>query len=100
MAGYSISGAEQRSIEMGKAAVGVVVDSVTEVSTIDGKDIERHVQATKKLEKYVCGVGKQGDKLIVILDLAKIISDSEDELPESEMASTQKSIKVEQIPAA
>ena len=87
-------------IELGKAAVGVVVDSVTEVSTIGGKDIERHVQATKRLEKYVTGVGKQGDKLIVILDLAKIISDTEEDLPDTENMSAKKTITVEQIPAA
>jgi len=86
-------------IEMGKAAVGVVVDAVTEVSTIAGADIEKHVQATKKLESYVTGVGKQGDKLIVILDLAKIISDAEDEMPEPERLTNKKTITVEQIPA-
>jgi purine-binding chemotaxis protein CheW len=87
-------------IELGKAAVGVVVDAVTEVSTIAGADIERHVQATKNLEAYVTGVGKQGDKLIVILDLAKIISDAEDDMPETEQRPTKKTITVEQIPAA
>lgn len=77
-------------IEMGKAAVGVVVDTVTEVSTIAETDIERHIQVTKKLEQYVVGVGKQGEKLIVILDLAKIISDSKDDVPEQDQASTKK----------
>ena len=77
-------------IEMGKAAVGVVVDTVTEVSTIAEADIERHIQVTKKLEEYVVGVGKQGEKLIVILDLAKIISDSKDENPQQEQISSKK----------
>ena len=31
-------------IEMGKTAVGVVVDTVTEVSTIAGADIEKQIQ--------------------------------------------------------
>lgn len=75
-------------IEMGKAAVGVVVDTVTEVSTIPEADIERHMQATKKLDKYLVGVGKQGEKLIVILDLAKIISDVKEELPEQGKTAT------------
>ena len=69
-------------VELGKIAVGVVVDSVTEVSTIAGKDIERHMQVTKKLEGYLVGVGKQGEKLVVILDLTKIISEIKEELPE------------------
>ena len=86
-------------IEMGKAAVGVVVDSVTEVSTIAEADIERHIQVTKKLENCVVGVAKQGEKLIVVLDLAKIIADSKDDLPEQEIASTKPS-SVKMIPAA
>ena len=69
-------------VEVGKIAVGVVVDAVTEVSTIAGENIERHMQVTKKLEGYLVGVGKQGEKLVVILDLTKIISEIKEELPE------------------
>ena len=86
-------------IEMGKAAVGVVVDTVTEVSTLAGADIERHMQVTKKLEDYLVGVGKQGEKLVVILDIAKIISDSKDELPEQRSSISRKSASVKMIPA-
>jgi chemotaxis signal transduction protein len=77
-----------------------VVDTVTEVSTIAGDDIERHIQVTKRLENYVVGVGKQGDKLIVILDLAKIISDSKDDMPEQEKISAKAAVKYEKIPVA
>lgn len=70
-------------IEMGKIAVGVVVDTVTEVSNIAGVDIEKHMQVTTRLDDYLVGVGKQGEQLIVILDLAKIISDVEADLPET-----------------
>jgi len=78
-------------IELGKAAVGVVVDTVTEVSTLAGADIERHMQVTKKLDDYLVGVGKQGEKLIVILDLAKIISDVKEDIPEQRKTATTKS---------
>jgi purine-binding chemotaxis protein CheW len=88
-------------IEMGKTAVGVVVDTVTEVSTIAGADIEKQIQVTKKLENYVVGVGKQGETLVVILDLAKIIADSKDDLPNPETkASAQKAAQFEKIPVA
>ena len=86
-------------IEMGKAAVGVVVDTVTEVTTLGGADIEKHMQVTKKLEDYLVGVGKQGEKLIVILDLAKIISESKDDLPEQGKDPKSKASKVEMVPA-
>lgn len=61
-------------IEMGDYAVGVIVDSVTEVSTISWKDIERHVDVATTLKDCVIGIGKMADKLIIILDIAKIIS--------------------------
>lgn len=67
-------------IEMGEYAVGVVVDSVTEVSTISWKDIERHVEIATTLKDCVIGIGKAADKLIVILNLAKIISKNTEEL--------------------
>lgn len=84
-------------IEMGKATVGVVVDSVTEVSTLAGADVERHMQVTKRLENYLVGVGKQGEKLIVILDLAKIIAESKDDLPEQGKASTKNPAKAKMV---
>ena len=87
-------------VELGKVAVGVVVDSVTEVSTIAGADIERHMQVTKKLEKYLVGVGKQGEKLIVILDLTKIISDIKEDLPEHTESSPKKPVLAKVVPAA
>ncbi|MCW4034834.1 MAG: chemotaxis protein CheW [Candidatus Bathyarchaeota archaeon] len=87
-------------IELGKAAVGVVVDSVTEVSTIADADIDRNVQATKCLDNYVVGVGKQGDKLIVILDLTKIISDVREDLPEPDHVTIKKQVAVEKIAVA
>lgn len=63
-------------IEMGDYAVGVVVDTVTEVSTLPWKDVERHVEVATTLKDCVIGIGKAADKLIVILDLVKIISNT------------------------
>jgi purine-binding chemotaxis protein CheW len=87
-------------IELGKVAVGVVVDAVTEVSTIAGADIERHMQVTKQLEDYLVGVGKQEEKLVVILDLHKIISDTKEDLPEHKKTSTKKPALTKVMPAA
>jgi len=69
-------------VELGKVAVGIVVDTVTEVSTVKSSDIERHMEIATKLDYYMLGIGKQGDKLIAILDLAKIIRDVEDRMVE------------------
>jgi purine-binding chemotaxis protein CheW len=61
-------------IDLGKNAVGVVVDSVTEVSTIRGPDIEKSSQVTSTLDESILGVGKQGNHLTIILDIAKTIA--------------------------
>jgi purine-binding chemotaxis protein CheW len=61
-------------IDLGKHAIGVVVDSVTEVSTIRGPDIEKNSEVTSTLDESILGVGKQGNHLTIILDVAKTIS--------------------------
>jgi len=77
-------------VELDKVAVGIVVDTVTEVSTIKSQDIERHMEIATKLDHYMIGVGKQGEKLIVILDLAKIIKDVEDQMVEQKTTDSTK----------
>jgi purine-binding chemotaxis protein CheW len=61
-------------IDLGKHAMGVVVDSVTEVSTIRGPDIEKNSEVTSTLDESILGVGKQGNHLTIILDIAKTIA--------------------------
>jgi purine-binding chemotaxis protein CheW len=60
-------------IDLGKQAIGVVVDSVTEVSTIREPDIEKNAEVTTTLDESILGVGKQGNRLTIILDIAKTI---------------------------
>jgi purine-binding chemotaxis protein CheW len=61
-------------IDLGKHAIGVVVDSVTEVSTIREPDIEKNSEITSTLDESILGVGKQGNHLTIILDIAKTIA--------------------------
>lgn len=61
-------------IDLGKHAIGVVVDSVTEVSTIRGPDIEKNSEVTSTLDESILGVGKQSNHLTIILDIAKTIT--------------------------
>jgi purine-binding chemotaxis protein CheW len=61
-------------IDLGKHAIGVVVDSVTEVSTIREPDIEKNSEVTSTLDESILGVGKQGNHLTIILDIAKTIA--------------------------
>ena len=85
-------------IELGKVAVGVVVDAVTEVSTIAGENIEEYMEVTTTLDEYVIGVGKQGENLIVILNLAKLISGVKEDLPEQRKDANKEMIVVKQVP--
>ena len=60
-------------IDLEKSAVGVVVDAVTEVTTIKEADIQKNMEITSALGDFIIGVGKQNDKLSLILDIEKIV---------------------------
>jgi purine-binding chemotaxis protein CheW len=64
-------------IDLEKSAVGVVVDTVTEVTTIKETDIQRNLEVTAQLGDFILGVGKQSDRLSLILDISKIIKSNE-----------------------
>lgn len=76
-------------VEMGEQAVGVVVDTVTDVLTIPWKDIERKIKVATTLTESLIGIGKIADRLIIILDLAKLISKSAEEIQMYGAASTE-----------
>ncbi len=67
------SGEKILIIDLDKSAVGVVVDAVTEVSTIREADVEKNIEVTSALGDFILGVGKQNDQLAVILDISKIV---------------------------
>lgn len=60
-------------IDLKKSAVGVVVDTVTEVTAIKESDIQKNMEITSHLGEFVLGVGKQADKLCLILDISKAV---------------------------
>lgn len=59
-------------------AVGIIVDEVKEVVTLDDSDIE-NVTYNSKDEKmsYLSGIGKHGEGLISLLNIAGVIVDKE-----------------------
>ena len=75
-------------IEIGEYAVGVVVDEVTDVLTIPWKDIERPMEVATTMTDCVIGIGKMADKLIVILDLARLILKGVEEAPAANVSSS------------
>lgn len=64
--------------EIGAKRVGMVVDSVSEVLRLALDQIEEAPEMITGVDtEYIRGVGKIEDRLIILLDLAKIISAAE-----------------------
>ncbi len=60
------------------ATVGLIVDSVSEVLRLDTEAIETIAGVETGIgAEYIKGVGKAGDRLIILLDIEKILSTEE-----------------------
>ena len=59
------------------APLGIIVDSVNEVVTLDERSIDPVVKDSKVDETFINGIGKNGDGLISLLDLNMVISDKD-----------------------
>ncbi|OEU67505.1 MAG: chemotaxis protein CheW [Desulfovibrio sp. S3730MH75] len=67
-------------IEITSMIIGFVVDSVSEVLRIPANTIEPPPPVVSGLEsEYISGVGKLEDRLLILLDLDRLLSDDEQE---------------------
>lgn len=66
-------------VEVDDNTVGMIVDSVSEVLRLSNEDIEDtpSLIETEVHEKYLRGVGKIGDRLLILLDLNEVLSSEE-----------------------
>ncbi len=65
-------------VEIDKKLVGFIVDKVTEVLRIPASSIEPPPPLVSKIgSEYLKGVGKIGDRLLIILEVEKILSTDE-----------------------
>jgi len=66
-------------VEVGGNVVGMVVDSVSEVLRLSTTDIEDtpSLIETEVHERYLRGVGKIGDRLLILLDLKQVLTADE-----------------------
>lgn len=66
-------------VEIGENTVGMIVDSVSEVLRLSENDIEDtpSLIETEVHEKYLRGVGKSEDRLLILLDLNEVLSTDE-----------------------
>ncbi len=66
-------------IEVEDHTVGMIVDEVTEVLRLSSDNIDRtpEIISTEVHQEYLQGVGKLGERLLILIDLAKIFSAEE-----------------------
>ncbi len=66
-------------IELGKHVVGLIVDAVAEVHRIPEKNIDPPPTISAEVgAEFINGVGKLGDRLLILLDLKKVLSKKEE----------------------
>ena len=65
-------------INFGEKQIAFIVDDASEVLTLDEADIQETPGIIAGVDrKYITGIGKQGDRLLIILDLNFLLSDQE-----------------------
>lgn len=65
-------------VEMGPVTVGFIVDAVTEVLRLSEEDIEPPPSIMGGIDTaYLRGVGKRQDRLIILLDVGKVLEEKE-----------------------
>lgn len=67
-------------INLNDKNVGFIVDEASQVLRIEDKDIDPAPEIIAGVDRqYINGVGKIDDKIVILLDLEKILSDEEKE---------------------
>ncbi len=66
-------------VEVEGNTVGMIVDEVTEVLRIASENIDQTPEliTTEVQQKYLKGVGKLGERLLILIDLAQVLSSEE-----------------------
>jgi len=66
-------------VEIGKRQFGLVVDSVAEVVSLSNEQIEPSLPTVSGLKaEFINGIGKMSEKLIIILEISRILQSNED----------------------
>ena len=62
-----------------QSAIGIIVDEVKEVVTLSEDSIEKPTvsDASDSMVQYLSGIGKHGDGLISLLNIASVIIEKE-----------------------
>ena len=65
-------------VEVNGQTVGVTVDAVTEVVRLSTTQIEPPPATVAVVSQYIDGVGKIGDRLIILLQIDKVLTEQEE----------------------
>lgn len=66
-------------VEVKKRQFGLIVDAVAEVVTLNNSQIEPSLPTVSGLKaEFINGIGKLEDKLVIILDITRILQSNED----------------------
>ncbi len=70
-------------VEVDGTSIGIIVDSVSEVSDIEGEEIEVAPRFGQGIDtNFIMGLGKVKEKIIILLDIATVLSAEELEMVE------------------
>ena len=70
-------------VEVNGTSIGLIVDSVSEASDINGADIEDSPSFGQGIDtSFIMGLGKVKEKIIVLLDINEVLSTEELEMAE------------------
>ena len=65
-------------VEIYDRIMGIIVDAVTDVITLDKKDIRRAPPLASKIgSKFIVGMAESNDKFIILLDINSVLSTQE-----------------------
>jgi purine-binding chemotaxis protein CheW len=65
-------------INFGDKQIAFIVDDASEVLTLDEVNIQETPEMIAGVDrKYITGIGKQGDRLLIILDLSFLLNEQE-----------------------
>ncbi len=74
-------------VEVDSASIGLIVDRVSEVMEINGDEIEDPPQFGQGIDtNFIMGLGKTKETIVILLDIAKVLSTEEQEIVKQHVA--------------
>ena len=65
-------------VKVDEVSVCMIVDAVTEVITLDGAHVDTSKAVDNESSRFITGIGKLDDRLIIMLDLGAIVGLQDD----------------------